>query len=382
MNVVSVLDLSNPGAIELFPEQARWGADGLRGYGFVRTATFVSTLAYSYQGVDLFPVAAGASVAIGRSGQPYGWRGDDAWQPVESPEFHYLNQDFRDRLSRWAGSIQFWIQLEPETIVRELRLAYSLPIHDIPSYLRDFALPAIAQQPVELCRDVRPNISGVIALPEGIASDRIASALFLSPGISTFSVRIQNGEKRLFTEPAAPAEPGKLLLQYRMAARGTDDNFDQIDDAPMVLIREIRREDVRYPIARSGPAVAISNTTARRQDTESFADSIFEIQILARRSDDARFLATQVRGHMAAAGEIPCPPYGVFISVAPEGAVDFMGSTRAIGDLDRASFRLRAYQIPQSVITTEVPLITEVGMGWPTENGGKTGQNYPLSWVV
>jgi hypothetical protein len=279
------------------------------------------------------------------------------------------------------GTIQFWIEFGPHSLVDEIKIAYSLPNHDLPSYLRDFALPALVRsRSIELVRDVQPRADGSIAIPQGLTPERIASAVFLVPETSYHPVAI--GGDHLQLQSPAPTTPGKLILQYRVAARGTDDDFDQIDDLPQVLFREVRRDRPRYPLQCGGDSVQISPIAGRRQIVESIADSLFEVQILAARSDEARSIASTLRSLITHVGILDCPPYGASVPLLVEGVTTFTGSTRAIGDLDRAAFRVRALYLAQTTQVVDESIIDRVEMWWQGgDRGDRTGQAYPETWV-
>lgn len=382
MDFVTTLDLSDRAAFAQLPDTLTRSDRGWHGSGVAITQPFTARLAYGFAGVSPYPIAAGAQVAVGRDGVPHRWHGG-TWQPAEAPEFYSLDE-LRDRLGTWLGTIQFWIDFGPQTLIDEIAVAYSLPNYDLASYLREFALPALVRsKPIELVRDVQPRADGSIALPQGLTADRIASAAFLAPERSLHLVipAIVDGD-RLQTQPIAPATPGKLILKYRVTARGTDDDFDQIDDLPQVLFREVRRDRPRYPLLHGGATAQVTAAMARRQVIEAIADSLFEVQVLAARSDEARSIAASLRSIIAFTPMIDCPPYGTSVPILLDGGVNFTGSTRAIGDLDRASFRVRALHLAQSVQGLNVPIIDRIEMWWQgIELGDRTGQVYPESWV-
>lgn len=379
MDFVTTLDLSDRAAFAQLPDTLTRSGRGWHGSGVAITQPFTARLAYGFAGVSPYPIAAGVRVGVGRDGVPHRWDGG-LWQPADEPEFYGLDE-LRDRLGSWLGTIQFWIDFGPHSLINEIAIAYSLPSYDLASYLREFALPALVRShPIELVRDVQPHADGAIALPQGFVASRIVSAAFLAPERSLHPV-ILDGD-RLQTQPIAPVTPGKLIVQYRVAARGTDDDFDQIDDLPQVLFREIRRDRPRYPLLHGGDTAQVAAAVARRQVIESIADSLFEVQIMAARSDEARSIAAYLRSIIARAPMINCPPYGTSVPLLLDGVVNFTGSTRAIGDLDRASFRVRALHLAQSVQALNVLIIDRVEMWWQgVEPGDRTGEIYPESWV-
>ncbi len=381
MDYVAALDLTPLDAFATLPDTLRFTSRGWVSRAesaIAQTQPFNARLAYSYAGLDIRPYDGGAQIAIARDGTPYGWDGT-TWQPAAEPQFQTLDE-LRSRLPLWAGSIQFWIQFTPATIAAQLHIAYSLPAHDISSYLRDFAFPAIAAQPIELSRFLMPATDGLsLPVPTDCAIARMSNIRALSPGVGITSGTI-SGDRVTLPTPI-PVAPTKLIFDYTIKAIGTSSSFEQLEDAPQVLIREMYRDNVRHVTERSRLDVRVGTDIARQTNTESLVDAVFEIQIFARRDDDSCMIADALLGRFAAIALIDCQPYGCAVPVTVDSAIAFNTSTLAIGDLNPASFRVRALQIPQGRTARTAAIVTEINAWWNDQSAAQTEFAYPLHWI-
>lgn len=338
--------------------------------GYLTSPECRARLGYGFQGFQVVPSEGWVSVAVIRPPNQFMRFFLGEWVPVEEPVFVSC-EEIRETLPLWSGSIKFRLKLEqipdrynlsvsvgtPQEIatrqlaidipaalsgspfVSQIKLGYSVALGDMVDYALTFALPERLSKPVKLTRTVIVADDGVsVALPPGIAKDKIESASFLAPGSFFVGASVQES-KILLNRTVTPGSRGVLMFSFKPEVEAAGDIF-QVSSTPSIALMSIEEQNRQYVVIPEW--VKAANGKEFKWDAVYSFDQVVEVVAIAQEGKDVRAICDKLL-HIIDDPEtafLELHPWGKKIPISLAGGVDSGTKLKVLPGLNVQSFRI------------------------------------------
>jgi hypothetical protein len=338
--------------------------------GYLTSPECRARLGYGFQGFQVVPSEGWVSVAVIRPPNQFMKFFLGEWIPVEEPVFVSC-EAIRETLPLWSGSIKFRLKLEqipenyslsvsvgtPQEIatrqltvdipaalsgspfVSQIKLGYSVALGDMVDYALSFALPERLGQPVKLTRTVIVGDDGVsVALPPGIAKDKIESASFLAPGSFFVGASVQES-KILLNRTVTPGSRGVLMFSFKPEVEAAGDIF-QVSSTPSIALMSIEEKNRQYTVLPEW--IKAANQKEFKWIAAYSFDQVVEVVAIAQEGKDVRAICDKLLSIIdnPETAFLELHPWGKKIPISIAGGVDSGTKLRVLPGLNVQSFRI------------------------------------------
>lgn len=333
-----------------------WGLAEDAQIGYLTTPECRARLSYNFQGFQVLPSEGWVSVApIKPPNQPMRFHLGE-WVVSIEPVFVSC-ETIRQTLPRWSGSVKFILKIEqipkrfnlsisiPTSLagstpfVSEVKLGFSVAISDMVDYALSFALPDRLGKSVSLTRTANVGSDGIsLALPPGIAKDKISNVSFLIPGQSLINGTV-GVLVIVLTKSVPPGTRGVLLFSFTPTVEAAGEIF-QVSDVPSIALMSIEEQNRQYIVVPEW--VKSANQKEFKWDAAYTFDQVVEVVAIAQELKDARTICDKL---LAIVGDretafLEMHPWGKKIPISQAGGVDSGSKIRTLPGLNAQSFRI------------------------------------------
>ncbi len=338
--------------------------------GYLTTPECRARLGYNYQGFQVVPSEGWVSVApIKPPNQPMRFKLGE-WVETSEPIFVSCEQ-IRETLPLWSGSIKFKLKIEkiPEQynvpisvgtlqetqtvqfpvslpaaltgspFVSHIKLGFSVATNDMVDYALSFALPERLGKPVELTRTANAGADGLsLALPPGVAKEKIANVSFLIPG--QFLIKATASDSAVVLDrTVTPGTRGVLMFNFLPTVEAAGEIF-QVADIPSVALLPIEEQNQQH--STGAEWVKVANRKEFKWDASYTFDQVIEVAAIAQERKDTqticdRLLAIVVDRETAF---LEMHPWGKKLPISLAGGVNSGSKLRTLPGLNVQSFRI------------------------------------------
>ncbi|MEG3880991.1 hypothetical protein QT972_26865 [Microcoleus sp. herbarium7] len=333
-----------------------WGlTEGVQ-IGYLTTPECRARLSYNFKGFQVMPCEGFVSVApIKPPNQPMRFHLGE-WVAATDPVFVSC-ETIRETLPRWSGSIKFILKIEqipkqfnlsiniPTALagstpfVSEVKLGFSVAISDMVDYALSFALPDRLGKSVNLTRTANVGSDGIsLALPPGIAKDKIEAVSFLIPDQYLLGANVEAAGITLHKK-ITPGTRGVLLFLFTPTVEAAGEIF-QVSDIPSIALMSIEEQNRQYIVVPEW--VKSANQKEFKWDAAYTFDQVVEVVAIAQEGKDARAICDKL---LAIVGDretafLEMHPWGKKIPISIAGGVDSGSKIRTLPGLSAQSFRM------------------------------------------
>jgi hypothetical protein len=292
----------------------------------------------------------------------------NAWVETAEPVFVSC-EEIRQTLPLWAGSVKFRLKIEripdryglsvsvntppgiatkivqvPEALtgspfVSQIKLGYSVAISDIVDYALTFALPDRLGNSVELTRTVIVGDDGIsLALPPGIAKEKIEAAAFLAPGSFLIGVTVQES-KLVLNRTAAPGSRGVLVFSFKPTVEPAGEIF-QVSSVPSIALMSVEEQNRQYVAVPEW--IKAADRKEWKWDAAYTFDQVVEVVAIGQESKDTRVICDNLLATInnRETAFLEMHPWGKKIPISIAGGVDSGTKLRVLPGLNVQSFRI------------------------------------------
>lgn len=376
MEVIHTLDLEKSIAtVNLKPWVAPggffcWSLVPGANVGYLTSPECRARLGYGFRGFQVVPGEGWISVAAIRPPDQFMKFFLGEWVPVQEPVFVSC-EEIRETLPLWSGSIKFRLKLEQipdrynlsvsvgtaqeiatkqlavdiptalsgSPFVSEIKLGYSVALGDMVDYALTFALPERLSKPVKLTRTVIVGDDGAsVALPPGIAKDKIEDVSFLAPG--SFFIGASVGESKIqLNRTVAPGSRGVLMFSFKPEVEAAGDIF-QVSSTPSIALMSVEEKNRQYTVLPEW--VKAANRKEFKWDAAYSFDQVVEVVAIAQESKDVRAICDKLLSIIndPETAFLEMYPWGKKLPISLAGGVDSGSKLRVLPGLSVQSFRI------------------------------------------
>lgn len=265
------------------------------------------------------------------------------WQASSNPIFS-TPESVRDGMSLWSGPLQFLVRLEPEAMLQEVKVGYSV-CKDLLEYIFETALPRKLSIPMRFSQNVIVNPDGYSTpFPEGFdghALTDVSMQLFDQQPIPASPVP-ESGRMEL-RQTLVPQSVGQLLFTVWPSVEFSQSLY-QISQIPCVIIRELEEGQSHRPIRED--YIQTSETEFKTIGMTYGADQEIEVSCIATKEGDARKMAIELSSLINQDAAVYSPPHDLTVSLQivsglKKGSQTYIKS----GTLPTMSFKMLARNI-------------------------------------
>lgn len=305
--------------------------------------------ATGYEGFEINPIPheAYVKVALSRKGTFYKFV-DTEWRSSQE-EVYYTPEELRSSIARWAGEIQFKLQINsPLACINALKIAYQVEGSSLIDYLLDFALPSLLSPSVKLIKFVRAIDSKTFPVPSTVPVKSIELCQVLPfdalPLIGT--IQTQNKSSVIKITSSIADTDVRVLFKIKPKIEKID-GVMQVTEVPCVAIRSLGGDNYRKPYVED--MVTVNGGSISVRHVYQYDEAV-EVMVLSPDAKDARSIANQLKSQIEQQGYLPAPPFGLEIGVQVTSGIEInanpTGQAQAT-DLNAAVFRLTLINVTE-----------------------------------
>lgn len=338
--------------------------------GYLTSPELKARLGYNFRGFQVVPSEGWVSVAVIKPPDRFMTFHLGEWIETETPTFVSC-EEIRETLPMWSGSVKFRLKIEqipdhyslpvivttpvettttllaidtPDALlgspfVSEIKLGYSVAISDIVDYALTFALPDRLKEPVKLTRTVIVADDGIsLALPPGIAKDKIMNPLFLAPDALVVTATVQES-RILLNSPNIPNTRGVLIFSFAPEVESAGEIF-QVSSIPSIALMAIEEQNRQYVVAPEW--VKAANRHEFKWDAVYTFDQVVEVTVIAQEGKDVRAICDSLLNiiNNPETAFLEMHPWGKKIPISIAGGINSGTKLKVLPGLNVQSFRI------------------------------------------
>lgn len=272
-------------------------------------------LADSWMGFELNGLGK-MSVAIASTSDTWFHFTDGRWQESEFPVFASPTQ-IRAGIPKWAGAIQFLVRLEPNALLRELKIGYSVR-QDMVEYILETALPQKLTRAIAFAQSVAVNGDGYSTpFPHGFDGSALTDVKFqLFNQLPVVAMPVPEQGRIELSEKLISGVIGQLLFSVAPTVEFSQYLY-QISTVPCVVIRELEEGVQHRPLWED--SIQISESESVTVPMIYGSDRAIEISCIASKEGEARQIAISLMSLIQQSGSVYSPPHDLAIGLQVVG---------------------------------------------------------------
>ena len=338
--------------------------------GYLTSPECRARLGYNFQGFEVMPNESWVRVAPVKPPNHFMRFQAGAWVETAEPAFVSC-EEIRQTLPLWAGAVKFRLKVEripdryelpvsvntPQGIatkvvpiavpkalsgspfVSQIKLGYSVAISDMVDYALTFALPDRLGNSIKLTRTVIVGGDGIsLALPPGIAKEKIEAAAFLAPGSFLIGVTVQES-KLVLNKTTAPGSRGVLVFSFKPTVEPAGEIF-QVSSVPSIALMAVEEQNRQYLAVPEW--IKAADRKEWKWDAAYTFDQLVEVVAIGQESKDARAICDSLLAiiNNRETAFLEMHPWGKKIPISIAGGVDSGARLKVLPGLHVQSFRI------------------------------------------
>lgn len=256
------------------------------------------------------------SVAIASNTDDWFYFADGHWQESELPVFA-TPAEIRAGISKWAGAIQFLVKIEPNALLRELKVGYSVR-QDMVEYVLETALPQKLTRAIAFAQNVAVNSDGYSTpFPHGFDGSALTDVKFqLFNQLPVLAAPVPEEGRIELSETLTGGAIGQLLFSVAPSVEFSQYLY-QISTVPCVVIRELEEGVQHRPLWED--SIQISESESITVPMIYGSDRAIEISCIAAKEGEARQVAIGLMSLIQQSGSVYSPPHDCAIGLQVVG---------------------------------------------------------------